>query len=629
MTISAKNKIVLSVFLFFTIIILTMTVFSYKSFSNSSYDNHMKELDTASLAVGKAVKEKTNTYFSELELISNLYNGGTASDEQEQLAYRVNLLGQLAKQAGVKDTYYCLSDGSTFSIGAKGKVPNFNAKKVGREWFRRVFNGEKRIVTTPYVSSIGQTVMAVAVPITVSGRTEGVLCLNLPLTTITEITQNTLNFKNIFLSRPDGYIMASADKEQIGKSLWEEVPSLANFKDSNSTDRIRFVMNGVDYEGSVYVIDSLGWKVWTYEKIEIIQTDSIDNLIFNIITAIIALILSALILTFLVKTVIFKPLETVDKGLSRIEQGDLTYVEEGKIQNDEIGKLMQSLKNMGQQLLSVVSEVRSTILSVSGGAEELSSTAQVLAQGATEQAASIEEVSASMEEMVSNISQNAKNSRETERISRQSAIEAEKGGKAVAKTVEAMREIADKISVIEEIARQTNLLALNAAIEAARAGEHGKGFAVVAAEVRKLAERSGMAAAEISDLSASSVAVAEEAGEMLSKMVPDIKHTSELIQEIAAASDEQNAGAETVNRAIHQLDQVIQQAAAASEEMSSTSEQLSSQAAHLSETVAFFNIGHENGGIRSQTTTLLRRNNSPAQLPTGRQAIDRDVYEQF
>jgi methyl-accepting chemotaxis protein len=170
----------------------------------------------------------------------------------------------------------------------------------------------------------------------------------------------------------------------------------------------------------------------------------------------------------------------------------------------------------------------------------------------------------------------------------------------VSEAVNAMKDIARKISIVEEIARQTNLLALNAAIEAARAGEHGKGFAVVAAEVRKLAERSQVAAAEISRLSISSVEVAERAGAMLSKLVPDIQKTAELVQEISAASKEQAFGADQINGAIQQLNQVVQQNAGTTEEIASTAEELSSQAAHLQNTVAFFKI-EETGGPKPET----------------------------
>ncbi len=282
----------------------------------------------------------------------------------------------------------------------------------------------------------------------------------------------------------------------------------------------------------------------------------------------------------------------IKQGVSFAEamaQGDFTQLLDID-QKDEVGTLAKSLNEMVEKLRVVVAEVQSAAENVASGSEELSSSAQSMSQGATEQAASVEEVSSSMEEMAANIKQNADNAQKTEKIALKAADDAKQGGEAVTQTVSAMKDIAEKISIIEEIARQTNLLALNAAIEAARAGEHGKGFAVVAAEVRKLAERSGAAAAEISELSSSSVEVAERAGEMLGLIVPDIQKNAELVQEIAASSNEQNAGASQINKAVQQLDTVVQQNASASEEMASTSEELSSQAEQLMSSISFFRV---------------------------------------
>jgi methyl-accepting chemotaxis protein len=291
-----------------------------------------------------------------------------------------------------------------------------------------------------------------------------------------------------------------------------------------------------------------------------------------------------------------QPIRRLNNVVEQIASGDLSLSITAD-SNDELGKLFDTLKAMVEKLNAVVSDVKTASGNVASGSQQLSAGSEQMSQGTTEQSASAEEASSSVEEMNATIKQNADNASQTEKIALKSANDAIDSGKAVSETVGAMKDIAKKISIIEEIARQTNLLALNAAIEAARAGEHGKGFAVVASEVRKLAERSQSAAGEISHLSTSSVEVAERAGVMLAKLVPDIQRTSELVQEITAASREQTVNADQINSSIQQLNQVIQQNAGAAEEMASTAEELSSQAEQLQATISFFKT-REDGEIR-------------------------------
>jgi methyl-accepting chemotaxis protein len=285
----------------------------------------------------------------------------------------------------------------------------------------------------------------------------------------------------------------------------------------------------------------------------------------------------------------------ITRGVSlaeEIAQGDLTVNVDSEIANqkDEIGQLGRALQLMIEKLRGIIGDIVSGADNISSASTEMSSSSQQMSQGATEQASSAEEVSSSMEEMVSNIQQNTDNAQQTEKIAQNVSSGIRKVGESADESLESIRNIASKINIINDIAFQTNILALNAAVEAARAGEHGRGFAVVAAEVRKLAERSKIAADEIVALATRSVKVTEESGKLMGDLIPDIEKTARLVQEITAASLEQNSGADQINNAIQQLNQIIQQNAAVSEEMATSSEELSGQAEQLKDTVSYFTI---------------------------------------
>jgi len=280
-------------------------------------------------------------------------------------------------------------------------------------------------------------------------------------------------------------------------------------------------------------------------------------------------------------------LQAMGSTADRISTGDLTVRVEPRSQQDGFGIAFSS---MLQKLTEMIGEVRSAASGLATASSQVSSTAQSVSAGNSEQAAAVQETTANLEQMNASIASNADNSRQTEVMAKKGAHDAQESGNAVRDTVTAMNSIAEKISIVEEIAYQTNLLALNAAIEAARAGEHGRGFAVVATEVRKLAERSQVASREISGLAATSVRVADRSGSLLTDLVPAIRRTAELVQDVAAASNEQATGVAQISQSLAQVDQVTQRNASAAEELAATAEEMASQAEALKGLVEFFRL---------------------------------------
>lgn len=495
--------------------------------------------------------------------------------------------------------------GSTFSkVGSKIVLSTSPEAEVEKsKYYGYVKKSGHEILLPPYYYAYEENgpklfIASLSVPITTERGFTGVVATDIRLDELQQyITES--NIKSAVYG-DDGIIAAHFQKEKLGKQLTEVeadlygacVDSVKNAVSHGKKAKLVCYSNTLRSKAIVCITPiEIGKTASPWALVTLISTDEALMKARHLRNTILILgfisIIGLTILVYSLARYITRPiLESVHFAKS-VAAGDLR--KEITVKNtDELGQLASALNEMSRQLNTIVTEVRSGSDAIVVATRKMNESSSSLSHTTSMQATSVGEISSAIEEMSMNIHLNADNALQTEKIAEDAFAHLNVANSTSENSLQSVLIINEKIEVINDIAFQTNILALNAAVEAARAGEHGKGFAVVASEVRKLAERSRAAADEIVALIHHTKELSEKAGETLNSIMPEIKRTTNLVQEITSASQEQKNGAEQINNSVQELNKIARQNASAAEELAQHSEHLAANAKSLIELVSFF-----------------------------------------
>ena len=492
-------------------------------------------------------------------------------------------------------------------------------------------------ITDPYwyKTAAGKYLLVtIAVPIIPENRVLGIVTVDIDMTSYIDMMEKVRPYDvgDAAIFKSNGIVISHVDEQRIGRHIRETEADIAG---DNIIPMITATERGESFEFSVDLGNGAGQAIGRLTPFTIggwdgsfsyaaavplnIPLADINKLIKILIISFIGAVILLGLFTYFLADALTKPIILISGFLDRkLTEGVLSEELDPKLtaKSDEIGVASRSTNKLIHRLRDIISGIQAAAIQVVTGSGQISESSQRISTGASEQASSVEELTSNMEELAATITQNSENADIANQKASKVAADAEQSGIAAADANELIVKIAEKINIIGEFSRNTNMLALNAAIEAARAGEEGKGFAVVAQEIRKLAVNSQAAANEIIDLAGTGVKAVGNVKEIIESMVPQLRETSQLIQEITAASAEQAQGAEQMNTTLQQVNSIVQDNASVSEELAAMAEELNAQAAGMNSAVGFFRLGSPSNSKKAGTYS--ERKDKPATVDYGR-----------